>query len=156
MRSPESVRGCRYRIAVGNTFREDWPGQTLRDDKGIVAERRKKLAQHLGLFGVLRHPIHFSLQLLGRDRLLPLLFEQLRIAQVILDLLFDCCLRHQRIERWLWIKTLFWPDAVTPVNVFDCLLIRDALGEAQGCVLVSVRAKNGVTSRRASLGRLLR
>ena len=34
-------------------LREHRPGQTLRDDKGIVAERFKEFAQHLGLFGVL-------------------------------------------------------------------------------------------------------
>src|SRR5881296_3840878 len=127
MRSPESVRGCRYRIAVGNTFREDWPGQTLRDDKGIVAECCKELAQHLGLFGVLRHTIHFSLQLLGRDRLLPLLFEQLRMAQVILDLLLDGCLRHHRIERWLAIGTILRPDAMAPVHFFNCSLVSDTI-----------------------------
>ena len=77
MRSPESVRGCHYRIAVGKAFREDRSGQTLRDDKGIVAERCKELAQHLGLFAVTGHAIHLGLQLLGGDRLLPVLFELL-------------------------------------------------------------------------------
>src|SRR5439155_12185572 len=131
MRGPESVRGCRYRIALGKAFREEWSGQTLGDHKGIVAERCKELAQHFGLFGVTGHALHLGLQLLGSDRLLPPLFEQLRIAQVILDLFLDCCLRHHRIERRLWIRTLSWPDAVTPVNVFDCPLIRDAIREAQ-------------------------
>ena len=74
---PESVRGCRYRIAVGKAFREDWSGQTLRDDKGIVSKRLKEFAQHLGLFGVTGHALHLGLQLLGSDRLLPVLFEQL-------------------------------------------------------------------------------
>src|SRR5262249_9716397 len=66
---------ARYRIAVGKTFREEWSGQTLRDDKGIVAERGKELAQHLGLFGITGHALHLGLQLLGSDRLLPPLLE---------------------------------------------------------------------------------
>jgi hypothetical protein len=35
--------------------------ETLCDNKGIVAERVEKFAQYFGLFGVLRHAIHFSL-----------------------------------------------------------------------------------------------
>src|SRR5262249_6336406 len=92
-----------------------------------VAERRKEFAQHLGLFAMLRHTIHFSLQLLGRDRLLPILFEQLRIAQVILHLLLDCCLRHYRIQRWLVIGALFWPDPMAPVHFFNCSLVSDTI-----------------------------
>jgi hypothetical protein len=38
-------------------------GQTLGDNKGIVAERFKEFAQHVGLLGMLRHAIHFSLEL---------------------------------------------------------------------------------------------
>src|SRR5262249_53467262 len=129
MRSPESVRLCRYRIAVRKAFREHGPGQTLGDHKGIVAERGKELAQHLGLFGVLRHTIHLSLQLLGRDRLLPLLFEQLRMAQVILHLLLDRGLRHYLFERWLVIRTRLRPDAMAPVHFFNCSLVSDAILE---------------------------
>ena len=34
---------------------------TLSNNKGIIPERFKEFAQHLGLFGVLRHALHFSL-----------------------------------------------------------------------------------------------
>ena len=70
------------------TLRQHRPGQTLRDDKGIVPERFKEFAQHFGLFGVLRHAIHLSLQLLSSDRLLPVILQRLRIAQIILRLSF--------------------------------------------------------------------
>ena len=36
-------------------------GQALSDNKRITPECVKKFAQHLRLFSVLRHPIHFSL-----------------------------------------------------------------------------------------------
>jgi hypothetical protein len=45
---------------------------------------------------------------------------------------------------------------MAPVNVFNRSLIRDAIGEAQASVLVSVRAEGGVILRRDSLGWLLR
>src|SRR4030095_7917739 len=99
--------------------------------------------------------IHFSLQLLGRDRLLPLLFEQFRFAHIICDLLLDLRLRHHRLQRWLWASICFWPEPMPPVNFFDCPLIRDAIRETQGSVLVSIRAEASVIRRRDSLGRLL-
>jgi hypothetical protein len=48
-----------------------------------------------------------------------------------LDFLFQLRLRHHCIERWLGIGTLFWPDAVTPVNVLDSSLISYALCKRQ-------------------------
>jgi hypothetical protein len=44
-----------------HTLGQSRPCQALGDDKRIVAERFKKLAQHAGLFGVLCHAIHFRL-----------------------------------------------------------------------------------------------
>ena len=38
-----------------------WPGETLGDDKGIVSQGLKEFTQHFGLFGMLRHALHFSL-----------------------------------------------------------------------------------------------
>jgi hypothetical protein len=49
------------------------PGQTLRNDERIVTECVEKFLQHIGLFGVLRHPIHFSLQLLSGKGLSPVI-----------------------------------------------------------------------------------
>ena len=40
-------------------------------------------------------------------------------------------MRHDGIERGLWIRALLWPDAVTPVNFLDGPLIRHALFERQ-------------------------
>jgi hypothetical protein len=61
-------------------LRQHGLGKTLRDDKSIVAERLKEFAQHLGLFGVPRHAIHFSLQLLSSNRQLPVVLQRLRIV----------------------------------------------------------------------------
>jgi hypothetical protein len=83
--------------------------------------------QHLGLFGVLRHAIHFGLQFLSSNLLVPVILQRLRLAQIICDLLFQLRLRHHLIERRLGVRTLLWPDAVTPVNVFDRSLISYAL-----------------------------
>jgi hypothetical protein len=102
-------------------------GHTLCDDKGIVPERVKEFAQDLGLFGVLRHAIHLSLQFLSTKRPLPVIFERLRVAQIVLDFLFNLRLRHHSIERWLGIETLFRPDTMPPVNFFDRPLISYAL-----------------------------
>jgi hypothetical protein len=44
--------------------------------------------QYFGLLGVLRHAIHFSLQLLSRDRPLPVILQRLGHAQIIFDFLF--------------------------------------------------------------------
>jgi hypothetical protein len=43
------------------TVDQCWPCQTLRDDKGIVAERLKQFPQDFGLFCVAGHPVHFGL-----------------------------------------------------------------------------------------------
>jgi hypothetical protein len=80
---------------------------------------------------VLRHAIHFGLQLLSGNWLLPVIFERLRLEQIIFDLLFELRLRDHRIQRWLGIGIVFWPDPVTPVNVLDRSLISDAFRERQ-------------------------
>ena len=57
-----------------------------------------------------------------------------------------------------WDRAFFWPDPVTPVNVFNRPLVRDAIREAQafGAALVCIRAEAGVILRSESLGTLLR
>ncbi|PYJ66664.1 MAG: hypothetical protein DME78_04100 [Verrucomicrobia bacterium] len=90
--------------------------------------------QDLGLFGVLCHSIHLSLQLLSSDRALPVILQGLGIVQIIRHFLFQLCLRHHRIERWLGIRALpaiAGPDTVTPVHVFDCALIRHTFFEGK-------------------------
>src|SRR5206468_9209394 len=69
--------------------------------------------------------------LLSSDWLLPAIFQREGVAQIVCDLVFQLRLRHHRIERRLGSRILLWPNPVTPVNVFDRSLKRDALGEAE-------------------------
>ena len=92
--------------------------------------------QYLGLFGVLRHALHLCLQLFSTKRLLPVILQRLRVAQIVFNFLFQLRLRHHRIERRLGIRTFFWPDAVTPVNFFNRSLISDTISESQHCGLL--------------------
>jgi hypothetical protein len=69
-----STRRCRSPWDLGmhmeicyQTLREHRLSQTLRDGKGIVPKRCKELTQHLRLLRVLRHAIHFTLQLLSSN-----------------------------------------------------------------------------------------
>jgi hypothetical protein len=80
---------------------------------------------------VLCHAVHFGLQLLSGNWLLPGIFERLRLEQIIFDLLFELRLRDHRIQRRLGITVLFRPDSVTPVNVLDRSLISYALLEPE-------------------------
>jgi hypothetical protein len=83
---------------------------------------------------VLRHAIHLSLQLVSGDWLLPVIFERLRLEQIIFDLLFELRLRDHRVQRWLGIRVLpaaAGPEPVTPVNVLDRSLIGYALYKRQ-------------------------
>ena len=89
--------------------------------KGSLPSAFKEFAQHPGLFGVPRHALDLSLQLLSRKRALPLIFQRLRVTQVVFDFLFQLRLWHHRIERRLWVRALFRPDPVMPVNVFNAL-----------------------------------
>ena len=82
----------------------------------------------------MRHAIHLSLQLLGRNRPLPVILQRLRVAQIVFYLLLDLRLRHHGIERWLGIGSLpavAGPDAVSPVNFFNRSLISYALCKSQ-------------------------
>ena len=82
----------------------------------------------------MRHAIHLSLQLLGRNRPLPVILQRLRVAQIILDFAFDLRLRHRCVERWLGIgpfPATAGPDAMMPVNLFNRALVSDALCERQ-------------------------
>jgi hypothetical protein len=98
------------------------------------------------LFGALRHAIHFNLQLLSGDRPLPVILQRLRLAQIICDLFFELRLRHHSIQRWLGIGSLFGPDAMTPVNVFNRSLISYALYKRQSgsCRMRSFRWRFGM------------
>ena len=58
-------------------------------NKRIVPERFKEFTQHRGLLRVFCHAIHFSLQLLGGDRPLPVILQRLRVAQIVFYLLLD-------------------------------------------------------------------
>ena len=72
---------------------------------------------------MLCHAIHLGLQLVSRNRALPVIFQCLRLAQVIFDFLFQLRLRHYCVERRLGIGPLLWPYTVAPVHVFDSSLI---------------------------------
>jgi len=78
------------------------------------------------------------------------------MAQILCDFLFQLCLRHHRVERWLAIRTLPWPNPMMPVHFFNCSLVPNAIREAQASVLVCIRAKGGVLLRRRKLRTLLR
>ena len=64
-------------------------------------------------------------------RALPLIFQLLRVAQVVFDFLFKLGLRHHRIKRRLVIGALLWPDAMPPLNVLDSSLICYTLCKCQ-------------------------
>jgi hypothetical protein len=53
------------------------PGETLGDDKGIVAQLSEEFAQHLGLLAVPDHAIHLTLQIFRSKRSLPVILERL-------------------------------------------------------------------------------
>jgi hypothetical protein len=91
----------------------------------------KEFAQYLGLLGVLRHAVHLGLQLRYSDRTLPVIFQHLRLVQIVCHFLFQLRLRHDRIERWLGIGSLFRPYPMTPVNFFNSSLVSYALVERQ-------------------------
>src|SRR4029079_7973069 len=80
------------------------------------------------------HPVDLSLQLFRSDWLLPVTFKHQRVLQRACDLAFQLGPRHHRIERWLWIGTLFRPDAMTPINFFNGSLISYALCERRRCL----------------------
>jgi hypothetical protein len=91
----------------------------------------KEFAKHFRLFGVFRHAIHLSLQLLSRNWSVRVILQRLRFAQVLCNFRFQFRLRHHGIKRWLGAGILLWPDAVTPVNFLNRSLIRYALRECQ-------------------------
>jgi hypothetical protein len=87
--------------------------------------------QHFRLLGVLRDAIHLSLQLRSGKRPLPVILQRLRFTHVACYFLFQLCLRHHCIQRWLWIGALFWPYPVTPVNFLNRSLVSYALCKRQ-------------------------
>src|SRR5207237_1480471 len=86
---------------------------------------------------------HLALQLVGSNRPLPVILKQLRVAQIVFDLLFDLRVRHHLLQRRLGIWVRFWPDAMTPVNLFDHPLITDALRKAQRLIASDCRSSQG-------------
>ena len=90
----------------------------------------------------MRHAIHLSLQLLGRNRPLPVILQRLRVAQIILDFAFDLRLRHHGVERWLGIgpfPAIAGPDPMTPINFFNRALISYAICKRQRSLKVPRR-----------------
>jgi hypothetical protein len=71
------------------TLSQRWSSQALRDREGIVPEHSKEFAQHLRLFGVGGHPVHFGLKVAGGDWKSPLICDQLRFTKVIFDFIFQ-------------------------------------------------------------------
>ena len=59
------------------------------------------------------------------------LFERLRVAEIILYLIFNLLGRHHLIEWRLRLRILFCPNAMTPVNFLNCSLIIYALGKGE-------------------------
>jgi hypothetical protein len=53
-------------------------------------------------------------ELLGGNRLLPIILQRLRIAQIVCDFLFQLSRGHHCIQRRLGIGALFRPDPMTP------------------------------------------
>ena len=104
-------------------------GQTLGNHQGIVAQRGKDFAQHFGLLGVTGDPLHLRLELVRRDRPLPVILQRLRGAQIIFDLLLDLRLRHHLFQRRLGASIRRRPDAMPPIDFLDRPLIRDAIRE---------------------------
>jgi hypothetical protein len=80
---------------------------------------------------VLRDPIHLVLQLPRLDRLLPVLLQQLRVDEVILDFLFEFRCRHDFVERGFRSRIFFRPNPMLPINLFNCTLSRDSIRKAQ-------------------------
>ena len=105
--------------------------EAFRDDKRIVPKRCKEFAQHLGLFGMLRHALHFSPKLLGHNRPLPMISEQLRIAKIVFDLLFDLRLRHYCAQWRFRAGILLGPNTITPVDFLNSSLVGYAVCESQ-------------------------
>src|ERR1700730_12513612 len=113
------------------TLGHDWSGKALSNHQGIVAERGKKLAQHSGLLRVPGYALHLGLELLGRERPLPVILQSVRVAQKIFALLLDLRVGHHSIQGRLGTGIRFWPDAMTPVNFFNRFLISYALFKCQ-------------------------
>jgi hypothetical protein len=114
---------CRYRWTSDEPIRNDRSGETLRHNERIVPKRRKQFSQHFRLFRVSGYAIHFSLKFDRSDWRSSLLSQQLRLAQIIFDLLFDLTLRDDRFQRRLRPWVFLRPDAMTPAHILNRPLI---------------------------------
>src|SRR5438132_7605467 len=96
---------------------------------GSFPSASKSSRNYVGLFRVLSHAIHLSLQLLSGNRPLPVILQRLRVAQIISQFRFQLRLTYHRIEWWLGIRTFLWPEPVPPVHFLDSSLVGPVLGK---------------------------
>src|SRR2546429_9449601 len=61
----------------------------------------------------------------------PLICDRLRFAKRIFDFPLDLTLRDNCIQWRLWPQILFRPNPVSPIDFFDRILIRYALGNGE-------------------------
>ena len=118
-------------VVADQAVRQRLPGQGLGDQKRIVPQRREDLPQHLRRSGAGGDPFHLGLQLPGRDRSPPDLFERVRFPEVVLDTGTDLRRREHRLERRLVPAVLPGPYPVFPVHAFDRLPRLDPIRKSQ-------------------------
>ena len=78
---------------------------------------------------MLRDAIHLSLKLVHTDWSPAVICDELRFAQIIRDFVFDLTLRDNCIQWRFRPGILFRPDPVSPIDLFDPILVRYALGK---------------------------
>src|SRR5215813_9591149 len=77
---------------------------------------------------VLRHANHFRLELRSGDRGMPECLQRGGESKCIVRFRLYLFRRDDRVERRLGSGVLFGPDAMSPINLFDCALILDSRG----------------------------
>ena len=96
--------------------------------KGSLPSAAKSSRNDSGLLCVTGDALHLGLQLLRSDRPLPVIFECLRVAEIIFYLLFNLLGRHHLIEGGLRLRILFRPNAMPPINFLNRALVSYAIG----------------------------
>src|SRR5882757_4976718 len=117
------------RQLANESFGQNGSGQALSDDEWITSEQYKEFAQHIGGSSVSSHSLHLSLKFARADWQSPLICHQLRFAKIIFNSLLNLMLRHNRIERRLRPRIVLWPNPMTPIDLFDRVLVRNPLGK---------------------------
>jgi hypothetical protein len=85
--------------------------------------------------------------------------ERLRVAQILFNFLCKLRLRHHCVERWLGIRALFRPNAMTPTNILDwlvdnlCVLQRSKFVEEQQAATLS-EVKSAAANSDTKIARL--